>query len=575
MKKNRIFTGYWFCILLVFTFGLAGCGGDDNTADFEYIENPENPNKQIIITGYTGDSKTVKIPKQIDGKKVIAIGDKAFSDMGLTSVTIPKGVTEIGSDAFAKNQLTSVTIPNSVTEIGYLAFFSNQLTSVTIPKGVTEIGFMAFSDNQLTSVTIPNNVTEIEPAAFSGNQLTGVTIPTSVTYIGNSAFSGNQLTGVTIPNSVTFIGDGAFSGNQLTGVTIPTSVTSIGDRAFSGNQLTSVTIGANLAVEADGEARTFDNGLSDFYNGNGRKAGTYTYEADNWSYQAGAGGVPENINKQITSYYVCADGDDENIGLSENEPLKSLRKAIERAKQSSVKKITVIGALYQRNERDGQFWIETNNKDEILITGKENASPEEKAVLSGKGSSQRAIIEIFNSNIRFEFIEITGSKQQGIRVLQTELAPKGVKSTVTLGSGCIIHGNGNSTWYGGGGIDVEIANRAVLDGGIIRNNIAKNGGGVYVSDSYEFFGTMLPSAEFIIMTGEISKNTADYGAGIYLSDNGILRINGGSIKNNSAKFTGGGLYISAKGKASQDNNAARGIVNNSANEGGENIFSKE
>jgi hypothetical protein len=575
MKKNRIFTGYWFCTLLVFAFGLAGCGGDDNTADFEYIENPENPTRQIAITGYTGDSKTVKIPKQIDGKKVIAIGDEAFNDMGLTSVTIPKGVTSIGNFAFYENQLTGVTIPNSVISIGNSAFSNNQLTGVTIPNSVTEIGMGAFAKNQLTNITIPTSVTEIGFMAFFGNQLTGVTIPNSVTSIGNGAFFGNQLTGVTIPNSVTFIGDGAFSNNQLTGVTIPNSVTSIGDRAFSGNRLTSVTIGANLAVEADEEARTFDNGLSDFYNGNNRKAGTYTYEAGNWSYQAGAGGVPENTNKQITSYYVRADGDDENIGLSENEPLKSLRKAIERAKQSSVKRITVIGTLYQRNERDGEFWIETNNKDEILITGKDNASPDEKAVLSGKGSSQRAIIEIFNSNIRFEFIEITGSKQQGIRVLQTELAPTGVKSTVKLGSGCIIHGNGNNTVYGGGGIDVEIANRVVLDGGIIRNNVAKNGGGVYVSDSYEFFGTMLPSAEFIIMTGEISKNTADYGAGIYLSNNGILKINGGSIKNNSAKFTGGGLYIAAKGKASQDNNAAKGIVNNSANEGGENIFSKE
>lgn len=51
---------------------------------------------------------------------------------GLTSITIPNGVTSIGNNAFdGCSGLTSVTIPDSVTIIGYCAFYDcNSLTSI-------------------------------------------------------------------------------------------------------------------------------------------------------------------------------------------------------------------------------------------------------------------------------------------------------------------------------------------------------------------------------------------------------------------------------------------------------------
>jgi len=97
-------------------------------------------------------------------------------------------VTIIGDGAFNENQLTSVTIPNSVTSIGEMAFFSNQLTSLTIGNSVTSIGEMAFGSNKLSALTIPNSVTTISHSAFRGNQLTSVTIPDSVTSLSSVAF---------------------------------------------------------------------------------------------------------------------------------------------------------------------------------------------------------------------------------------------------------------------------------------------------------------------------------------------------------------------------------------------------
>jgi len=121
--------------------------------------------------GYKGAKQVVNIPPQIHNRDVIIIGENAFSNKNLTSVTIPNRVTTIGGLAFTENLLTSVTIPNSVTSIGYFAFNFNKLTSVTIPNSVTTIGGGAFFRNNLTSITIGDNVqfvpAQMVPFTFS------------------------------------------------------------------------------------------------------------------------------------------------------------------------------------------------------------------------------------------------------------------------------------------------------------------------------------------------------------------------------------------------------------------------
>ena len=100
------------------------------------------------------------------------LGDYAFwGCSGLTSLTLPSGVTSIGRNAFdGCSGLTSMTIPSSVTSIGGAAFGGcSGLTSLTIPSGVTEIGDEAFSGcSGLTSLTIPSSVTSIGDWAFLG-----------------------------------------------------------------------------------------------------------------------------------------------------------------------------------------------------------------------------------------------------------------------------------------------------------------------------------------------------------------------------------------------------------------------
>ena len=220
---------------------------------------------------------------------------------GLTSVTIPDGVTSIGSNAFynvrhieyhgsatgspwgaiSMNGVTDgdfvfsdttkhylltysgaggeVAIPSTVDTIGRGAFSGCRgLTSVTIPDGVTSIGDYAFYNcSGLTSVTISSGVTSIGNYSFGYcSGLTSVTIGSGVTSIGSGAFEYcSGLTSVTIGSGVTSIGSGAFGYcNGLTSVIIPDGVTSIGDAAFYAcSGLTSVTIGSgvtSIGIEA-------------------------------------------------------------------------------------------------------------------------------------------------------------------------------------------------------------------------------------------------------------------------------------------------------------------------------------
>ena len=244
---------------------------------------------EITIVDYTGSATELVIPATIEGMPVTTIGDYAFNNGNLTSVTIPDSVTTIGDYAFRNGNLNSITIPDSVTTIGDYAFSDcDRLTGIFVdsanPAYCSDTSGVLYNKTKTTllqapgaivSYNIPDSVTTIGGGAFAYcDALTGITIPDSVTTIGYAAFSnctslaynqhhngyylgnaGNpylaliaavdrDITSCQIHENTKVIGGGAFErcGN-LANITIPDSVTAISDYAFDEcHDLTSVTI---------------------------------------------------------------------------------------------------------------------------------------------------------------------------------------------------------------------------------------------------------------------------------------------------------------------------------------------
>lgn len=89
--------------------------------EFEYIKE----NGGITITKYIGNKTTVQIPNKIEQLPVLKIGENAFTDTKVKSITLPSNCTEVDWFAFyGCYALSTVYISSNVKTIGYGAFDS-------------------------------------------------------------------------------------------------------------------------------------------------------------------------------------------------------------------------------------------------------------------------------------------------------------------------------------------------------------------------------------------------------------------------------------------------------------------
>ena len=288
---------------------------------------------EVVANNYSG---AITIPAQTNGFAVTGIGDHAFEMCtGLTSVTLPEGLTTIGVNAFCNcGNLPSVVIPSSVTDIGNYAFANcANLELVKVWASVPPtLGTGAFDNNKSSGRTIKvlkdcilgyqiqwssysgsiegfedftinniwyryRNASELKVIRKPNNEkYTGtIDIPASVenclvTVIADEAFDQcPDLTAVTLPNSLKIIGNNAFNGcTGLTAIDIPGGVTDIETNAFYDcTSLAFVKVNAPTPPTLYGN-ETFKNapaGLK-FYVPNGSL--TAYQEASYWSAYASA-----------------------------------------------------------------------------------------------------------------------------------------------------------------------------------------------------------------------------------------------------------------------------------------------
>ena len=124
----------------------------------------------------------------LDGNTVT---ERMFYSTLYKSIKLPANVTSIDYEAFCDSRhLQSITLPTALKTIGESAFMNCGLTSITIPDGVTDMGdFGVQASSSLTSIIIGNGLATI-PGFWAEhcNNVESVTIGKQVSYIGCRTF---------------------------------------------------------------------------------------------------------------------------------------------------------------------------------------------------------------------------------------------------------------------------------------------------------------------------------------------------------------------------------------------------
>lgn len=187
------------------------------------------------------------------------LGKAPWSGEAYTAVVVEDGIASIGNFAFANSAITSVTIPASVLEVGQGAFYGcAELTAIELPADIYEIHNLTFAGCvKLASVTIPSKVVRIGNMAFEGcSALTSITLPEGLTTIGTKAFNKcATLTAVTIPGGVEDIPYAAFANcPALANVTIAATTKTFDEYAFDNSKAVAITAPTGTFAEAYAKA---------------------------------------------------------------------------------------------------------------------------------------------------------------------------------------------------------------------------------------------------------------------------------------------------------------------------------
>ena len=118
-----------------------------------------------VIYSCTSNDKVVRVPKEIKGKPVIAIGERGLANLEhCEAIVLPDTVRYLGKTAFAiDDALKYVYLGKSIETVEDDVFNSDSsLESVVFPEGTKSIGTLVFwGTSSIKSITIPASVTEI------------------------------------------------------------------------------------------------------------------------------------------------------------------------------------------------------------------------------------------------------------------------------------------------------------------------------------------------------------------------------------------------------------------------------
>jgi hypothetical protein len=253
------------------------------------------------------------------------------------------------------------------------------------------------------------------------------------------------------------------------------------------------------------------------------------------------------VARDVQYYYVKATGSDPDPDLynggSESTPFKTLAHAVYQAVKHDVKRIYVIGTLDDTTE--GGAWENTSG----IVTGNNGVFNASGASPTGGGASVFNLIGTGKDGGVVNRIYITGVGTNA--VLKGTSGKRVISVTggahITFENITIQDGGSGSYTGNGGGVFVGGGSTIIWNSGVIKNNQAASGGGLYLDNSY-----------FDFHAGSISGNTAtgtaatgfttntiaiQGGGGVYVNGDSQFWLATGDISANTTSGSGGGVLV--------------------------------
>ena len=187
------------------------------------------------------------IQKIVVGDGITRIGNKAFHDMeSLCSVEGMNDIISVGQSAFGNcRSLEYIELKDRLEKLGNYAFHNTGLKSITFGSGLTTIPTGAFESCLFTELVLPDGLKSIENHSFRSNRLLqSVIVPEGVESIGDQAFHNCvELKTIVLPESMKTLDTGCFNNTALSEVFLPNQVSYIGNNCLRTRNLQSIIVG--------------------------------------------------------------------------------------------------------------------------------------------------------------------------------------------------------------------------------------------------------------------------------------------------------------------------------------------
>ena len=137
-------------LLLLCALSLVFCGREKPEFIFEEIDG------EVYIKDYRGDGGVVEVPREIDGKRVVGIGDMAFANTPKLREVTMSGGTKIGKYAFANcKNLEKITVNDKALTLSEGAFYGCvSLKSIDASYAFEIPAYCFYNCSSLSEVTL-------------------------------------------------------------------------------------------------------------------------------------------------------------------------------------------------------------------------------------------------------------------------------------------------------------------------------------------------------------------------------------------------------------------------------------